>query len=61
MASMILVSYGMSKDIQKALGYSQPTIRRALRGADDTDVARRIRIYALKNGGVEVMAVGSKE
>ena len=55
MAGVILIPRGVSIGIQNALGYSQPTIRRALRGADDTDAARRIRRYALQNGGVELV------
>ena len=47
----ILVPQGMCSDIQRVLGYSQPTIRRALRGANDTLAARNIRKFAMENGG----------
>ncbi len=47
----ILVPQGMCVDIQRVLGYSQPTIRRALRGANDTLAARRIRKFAIEHGG----------
>lgn len=40
--------------IHRVLGYSRPTINKALRGCLDTDYARKIRHYALAHGGVEV-------
>lgn len=46
MANKIYTPSGLRTEIQKRYGYSQPTIRRALNGADDTEVAKRIRRYA---------------
>lgn len=57
MANKILVPHGAKEMAQKVLGYSQPTIRRALNGANDTKVARRIRCWALAHGGAEVTPV----
>lgn len=56
-ANRILVPSGLKAAIQGCLGYSQPTIRRALNGADDTRIAREIRTYALEHGGAEVPVV----
>lgn len=50
----ILVPHGAKEEAQRVLGYSQPTIRRALNGADDTPTACRIRKWALDHGGAEV-------
>ncbi len=49
MAAKIYTPSGFRKEIQEKLGYSQPTIRRALGGCDDTPAAKRIRYYAEKN------------
>ncbi|MCQ2313244.1 MAG: hypothetical protein MJZ84_07360 [Paludibacteraceae bacterium] len=49
MANKIYTPSGFRKEIQRVLGYSQPTIRRALGGCDDTQAARRIRCYAERN------------
>lgn len=54
-ANKILVPHGAKEEAQRVLGYSQPTIRRALNGADDTKIARRIRMWALNHGGAEVL------
>lgn len=54
MATKIITEYGLKREIQSVYGYSYPTIRRALCGSDDTDVAKRIRWYALRHGGVEM-------
>ncbi len=54
LAKKILVPHGAKEEAQRVLGYSQPTIRRALNGADDTKVARQIRRWALAHGGAEV-------
>lgn len=54
MTGRILMPQGMRVNIQRVLGYSQPTIRRALNGADDTRVAHEIRSFALEHGGVLV-------
>lgn len=59
MATKIIASYGDKKKIKEALGYSDPTIRKALNGeynSDNTEEAARalrIREYALQIGGVE--------
>ena len=56
-ANKILVPHGAKEEAQRVLGYSQPTIRRALNGAADTKIARRIRCWALAHGGAEVEPV----
>lgn len=48
----ILVPHGMCIDMQRTLGYSQPTIRRALGGSNDTPAAQRIRKFAMEHGGL---------
>ncbi|MBR1786094.1 MAG: hypothetical protein IJ756_02895 [Paludibacteraceae bacterium] len=53
----ILVPSGLKMLMHRELGYSRPTINRALDGADDTHVAREIRSYALEHGGAEVVPV----
>ena len=53
---MIIVAHGVRKEIGARLGVSQPTVRRALRGASDTAAARRVRHVAVKEyGGVAVV------
>ena len=52
--SEILVKHGLKMEMYRVLGYSRPTINKALRGWLDTDYARKIRHYALAHGGVEV-------
>ena len=54
--SKILVEHGLRMKIHRVLGYSRPTINEALSGRSSTDVAKKIRLYALSNGGVEVPA-----
>lgn len=54
MATKILTEHGLRKKITMALGASQPTIRLALDGDDSSEQKRRIRHYALRNGGVEI-------
>jgi acyl-CoA hydrolase len=58
MADKIIIDYGLRTRIMKALGVTYPTVRAALNGSDDTDVRRRIRRYALQNGGYEVRRKG---
>ncbi len=53
MATKIIAPHGVKKQIQRVFGYSQPTIRRAFNGCDDTYAAKRIRYYALLHGGAE--------
>lgn len=50
---IILVPSGMKMEIHRTFGYGRTTINRALNGTADTSIARRIRAYALANGGVE--------
>lgn len=52
--SEILVKHGLKMEMYRVLGYSRPTINKALRGCLDTDYARKIRLYALLHGGVEI-------
>ena len=54
-ASRILVSHGMKTEIMAALGTTAPTVRLALSGNENTEMQRRIRAYALANGGVEAV------
>lgn len=50
----ILVEYGIKMKMHKVLRYSRPTINAALKGESDTNIARRIRKYAMLHGGVEI-------
>lgn len=56
----ILTPRGLRVQIERVLGYTQPTIIKALRGDYNEDNpgerrrAERIRRYALNNGGVEM-------
>ena len=52
--SKILVEHGLKMKIHMVLGYSRPTINEALAGRSETAIAKKIRLYALRNGGVEV-------
>ncbi|MBO5553787.1 MAG: hypothetical protein J5937_06285 [Paludibacteraceae bacterium] len=52
--SEILVKHGIKMKIHMDLGYSRPTINAALSGESETYAARKIRMYALRHGGVEV-------
>lgn len=53
----ILVKTGVKRQIQRLTGYSQPTIRAALRFQRNTAVARKIRKMALELGGAELINV----
>lgn len=48
------MKHGLKMSIHRVLGYSRPTINEALSGRSSTDVAKKIRKYALLHGGVEV-------
>ena len=48
----ILVENGERAYLGKLLGVSQPTIRRALSGQTNTDLAKKIRKVAIDRGGV---------
>ncbi len=54
MATKILTEHGLRKKIMLMLGASQPTIRLALDGDDNSEQKRKIRRFALQNGGVEI-------
>lgn len=49
----ILTERGERMLLGKLFGVSQPTIRRALNGMTQTELARKIRRVALLRGGVE--------
>jgi len=49
----IIIDHKAKKRIKDALNTSYPTIRLALVGGSDTDLAKRIRAKALELGGVE--------
>lgn len=46
--------YGMNKKLQEVFKTSHVSVRRALRYECKSDLANKIRTYALKNGGVEL-------
>lgn len=48
----ILVENGERAYLGKMFGVSQPTIRRALAGQTNTDLAKKIRNVAIDRGGV---------
>lgn len=49
----ILVCWGDRQKLMEIFRVSYPTVRAALRGQTNSDLARRIRTAALKRGGVE--------
>jgi hypothetical protein len=51
----ILIRHKCKKRIKSELDTSYPTIRTALAGISDTELALRIREKALELGGVEVV------
>lgn len=55
--SVIWVSHGESKQLAAIFQKSYPTIRKALRGEVDNELARRIRTAALRRGGKELTQV----
>lgn len=55
--SVIWVNHGERKRLAAIFQKSQPTIRKALRGEVDNDLARRIRTAALRRGGIELKQV----
>lgn len=44
--------HGMNEKLQKIFKTSHVTVRRALRYESKSELANKIRTYALKNGGV---------
>ncbi|HHU96861.1 MAG: hypothetical protein QM237_10765 [Bacteroidota bacterium] len=55
--TIIKVGYSVRKEIMAALGVTYPTIRKALNGTSDTELAKKIRAAALAKGGVELKIV----
>ncbi len=55
--TIIKVDYSVRKKIMRTLDVSYPTIRRALNGTTNTELAKKIRKVALVNGGVELKVV----
>ena len=51
----ILTRHGERQELGKIFKVSQPTIRRALDGRTNTDLAKKIRTAAIKRGGVMVV------
>lgn len=45
------VKHGVNKKLQERLGYSEPTIRKALQGITKSKVADKIRLVAIKEFG----------
>lgn len=52
MRKEILVPYGCVRKLARDLGYSEVTIRSALKGRTHSLISMRIRKAALENGGV---------
>lgn len=52
---MILIKHGDRERIMKAMGVTYPTVRRALRYESNSEVARKIRTYALRSLGGKVL------
>lgn len=52
--SAIIVNHSVKKRIKDELNTTYPTIRTALFGMTDTDLAKEIRAKALELGGVKV-------
>ena len=48
----IFVDYGLRKQIMAALDVTYPTVRAALCFTTDTEMAQKIRQYALDHGGM---------
>lgn len=47
----VIVRQGVNKKLQERLGYSEPTIRKALRGITKSKIANEIRQVAIKEFG----------
>ena len=50
----ILIKHKVKKQIKAELNTSYPSIRLALLGETDTDLARQIRKKAIELGGIEI-------
>lgn len=48
----IMVEYGLRKEIMEHLGISYPTVKKELAYQSNTELAEKIRHYALTHGGV---------
>ncbi len=55
--TIIKVDQSVRKEIIEILGTSYPSVRRALNGTHDSELARKIRKVALEKGGVELKPV----
>ena len=49
--TIIVVYHGECQYLGRLFNVSQPTVRRALRGKTDTDLAKKIRHTAIVRGG----------
>ncbi|WP_304721238.1 hypothetical protein [uncultured Alistipes sp.] len=56
----VLTEHGERKELGKIFGVCQLTIRRALEGRTNTPLAKKIRIAAIKRGGVVVYNTTNK-
>ena len=54
MANKIITDYGLRKRMRDLFKTTYPTIREALNGSESTPLRKKIRGYALRNGGVEL-------
>lgn len=61
MSDKIIVDYGLRVRIMELFDTSYPTVRAALNGSDSTEFRRRIRRYALMNGGIRVISAGESD
>lgn len=53
MKRTIVVSHGLKKRIMKVMNCTYPTVKKALEFESTTELACRIRKYAIQNGGKE--------
>lgn len=56
----VLVEYGERQYLADLFKTSLPTVRAALRGQTNTELAKKIRIAAIKRGGVVVYNTNNK-
>lgn len=50
----IMVEHGLRKEIMEKLGTTYPTVKKALIYQSNTELAEKVRYYALTHGGVLV-------
>lgn len=55
--TIIKVGHSVRKELMEALGVTYPTIRKALNGLTDNELAQKIRTTALAKGGIELKIV----